>query len=63
MHQELGSLFDVSETSDYVCCIVGKCLDKYTKMKQVGECPEAELERLYIVVVQTWTATNTLVNS
>ena len=29
-------------------------------MKQAGECPEAEVEMLYIVVLQTWTATNTL---
>eukprot|EP00667_Euglena_gracilis_P003081 EG_transcript_3086 len=49
-----GPLFDISETSDYVCCIVGKCLDKYTKLKQAGESPEVPLEKLYNAVVDAW---------
>jgi 26S proteasome regulatory subunit N2 len=51
-----GSLFDVSETSDYVCCIVGKCLDKYTKLRQAGETPEPKLEKMYNAVVDSWSA-------
>lgn len=51
-----GNLFDVCETSDYVCCIVGKCLDKYTKLKQAGEAPEPPLEKLYNAVVDAWIA-------
>ena len=44
-----SSRFDVSETSDEV---VGKRSDRYTKMNQAGVCPDADLARLYSVVVQ-----------
>jgi len=46
-----GPLFDVAESSDYVGCVVGKCLDRYTRLKLAGEAPGAPLEKLYNAVL------------
>jgi len=51
-----GPLFDVAESSDYVGCVVGKCLDRYTRLKLAGEAPGAPLEKLYNAVLDAWSA-------
>uniref|UniRef100_A0A7S3E3H6 26S proteasome non-ATPase regulatory subunit 1 homolog n=1 Tax=Chloropicon laureae TaxID=464258 RepID=A0A7S3E3H6_9CHLO len=39
-----GPLFDVTETSDYVQTIVGKCIDEYMKLREKGEISGEEVQ-------------------
>ncbi|QDZ20143.1 regulatory subunit of 26S proteasome [Chloropicon primus] len=39
-----GSLFDVTEQSDYVQTIVGKCIDEYMKQREKGEISGEEIQ-------------------
>lgn len=52
--------FDVSSKDDYITCIVGKCLDKYTVLRQEGSQPQPELQNLFDRVVESWTISKDL---
>ena len=39
-----GPLFDVTEQSDYVQTLVGKCIDEYMKLREKGEISGEEVQ-------------------
>lgn len=49
-----GALFDVTESSDYVQTIVGKCIDEYMKLREKAEISgeEPEIDSRLEAIVQ-----------